>query len=216
VKAFEVSLPADQVQLQGALVIPDQASGIVVFVHGSGSSRLSPRNRAVARSLQASGLATLLFDLLVHDEAERDSLTAEYRFDIPLLARRLSCVLDWLSACRETSGLAIGLFGASTGAAAALIVAAARHEVHAVVSRGGRPDLADEALARVAAPTLLIVGARDREVIELNRRASDQMMCERKLVLVPKATHLFEETGALERVARLAADWFVPRLSAPR
>jgi dienelactone hydrolase len=207
-------IPVDNVQLNGDLVLPAGAQGLVVFAHGSGSSRLSPRNRFVAAVLQRVGLATLLFDLLTQAEEVEDEVTARLRFDIGLLAARLVRVTDWLKTQPDIGDLRVGYFGASTGAAAALIAAAERPEVAmAVVSRGGRPDLADEYLPRVKAPTLLIVGGNDREVIVLNRSAHERLTAERKLVVVPGATHLFEEGGALEEVARLARDWFVNYLT---
>lgn len=207
----EVAVPAaDDAVLQGTLAIPHAAIGLVIFAHGSGSSRFSPRNRYVARTLNQAHLATLLLDLLTPLEHEQDVITAEYRFDIPLLADRLGSAIDWAGRGTDTGVLPIGLFGASTGAAAALMAAAARPDaVKAAVSRGGRPDLAGAALERLRAPTLLVVGARDREVIELNRQAASQIgAAEHQLVIVPDATHLFEEPGTLEEVAFLAADWF--------
>ncbi len=210
----EIEIASDYVPLRGLIAAPEGAEGIVVFSHGSGSSRLSPRNQEVASTLRRAGLATLLFDLLTAEEHAHDSLTAEYRFNIPLLARRLVGAIDWLQTRTELSSLSIGLFGASTGAAAALCAAAERPgDIHAVVSRGGRPDLAREALRRVKAPTLLIVGELDVDVIRLNRSAAEHLACEHRLVIVPGATHLFEEPGALEQAAHLAADWFVPRLA---
>lgn len=203
--------------LGGTLAIPANATGIVVFAHGSGSSRFSPRNRNVARSLNGVGLATLLFDLLTAGESVRDAQTAEYRFDIPLLATRLTRALDWLLADPGTWDLPIGLFGASTGAAAALIAAATcPGKVRAVVSRGGRPDLAGQALEQVRAPTLLIVGGDDEPVIALNQQAARQLRCVHQLAIVPGATHLFEEAGALDEVTRLAADWFQHHVLAPQ
>jgi dienelactone hydrolase len=208
-----VSVPAGGVVLEGELVIPAGARGIVAFAHGSGSGRHSPRNRYVAQVLQSAGLATLLLDLLTPDEEAVDVRTAGLRFDIDLLADRVTRTIDWLSANADTRELRIGLFGASTGAAAALVAAARRPDlVRAVVSRGGRPDLAAEALAGVRAPTLLIVGGNDPEVLRLNRAAYARMTAERKLIVVPRATHLFEEPGTLEEVARLAADWFLVHL----
>jgi len=181
----------------------------VLFAHGSGSSRLSPRNRHVARVLNEAALATLLVDLLTPDEEAIDARTTHLRFDISLLAQRLIGATDWLSDHPDTRGLRVGYFGASTGAAAALVAAAVRAAaVGAVVSRGGRPDLAGRALALVRAPTLLIVGGRDAQVLELNREAFAQLTCEKRLEIVPGATHLFEEPGALDRVAFLARDWF--------
>jgi dienelactone hydrolase len=184
--------------------------GVVVFAHGSGSSRFSSRNRFVASVLEQAGLATLLMDLLTRDEEVVDQLTAHLRFDIELLAERLVAATDWLAEQDDTTDLPIGYFGASTGAAAALVAAAERPEVvRAIVSRGGRPDLAGPALSRVRAPTLLIVGSRDELVIELNRAALNELRGEKRLEIVPGATHLFEEPGTLEAVARLARDWFV-------
>jgi len=207
-------MDAGGMELEGDLTIPTGARGLVVFAHGSGSSRLSPRNQFVARELQQGNLATLLFDLLTSQEEEEDAITARLRFDIDLLGRRLVAVTDWLKQDSRSSALSIGYFGASTGAAAALIAAAARPSiVGAVVSRGGRPDLAPRALARVAAPTLLIVGGSDSVVLDLNRRALEQMRCEKRLEVVPGATHLFPEVGALEDVARLARDWFMAHLA---
>jgi putative phosphoribosyl transferase len=204
-----VRVAAGPVTLEGNLSLPERARGIVLFAHGSGSSRHSPRNRYVARVLNEAKLATLLVDLLTPDEEAVDLRTAHLRFDIGLLAGRLVGVTDWLTQYPDTRELRIGYFGASTGAAAAL-VAAAQHPdaVGAIVSRGGRPDLAGPALARVRAPTLLIVGGNDFEIIELNRRALDLLRCEKQLEIVPGATHLFEEPGALEEVARLAREWF--------
>jgi pimeloyl-ACP methyl ester carboxylesterase len=206
-KPRAVAIAADAVTLPGDLVLPSAARGLVLFAHGSGSSRLSPRNRYVAGVLNEDGLATLLFDLLT--PAEDTDRAA--RFDIPLLARRLVAACVWAQSQRELNGLPIGLFGASTGAAAALIAAAELGDsVRAVVSRGGRPDLAPpEALARVRAPTRLIVGEWDREVLALNRGAARHLRCEHDLVTVPGATHLFEEPGTLEQAAVAARDWFV-------
>ena len=203
------SIDADGATIVGEVTLPEQAVGVVAFAHGSGSSRHSPRNKSVAASLQEAGLATLLVDLLTSDEEEVDLRTRELRFDIALLARRLLAATEWLGRQPETTGLPLGYFGASTGAAAALI-AAARHgdRVRAVVSRGGRPDLAGDALPDVRAPTLLVVGGRDEVVLELNRQALAQLEGEKQLVVVPDATHLFEEPGALERVAALACAWF--------
>jgi pimeloyl-ACP methyl ester carboxylesterase len=190
--------------------VPDNAQGVVVFVHGSGSSRFSRRNRAVAERLLRARIATLLLDLLTEPEERTDAVTAEFRFDIALLAQRTTGVVDWLAARTETASLPMGLFGASTGAAAALIAAADRPRiVRAVVSRGGRPDLAEAALDRVVAPTLLIVGSLDEPVIELNRQALARLSGECELQIVPGATHLFEEPGALDEVARLAIAWFL-------
>ncbi|HEV8344920.1 MAG TPA: dienelactone hydrolase family protein [Vicinamibacterales bacterium] len=199
--------------LSGDLAVPEHARGFVMFAHGSGSSRFSPRNRYVADVLHQNDLATLLIDLLTPQEEAIDDVTGRIRFDIGLLANRLVALRDWAQTVAELRDLQVGLFGASTGGGAALVAAAERpHDFHAVVSRGGRPDLAGPALARVLAPTLLIVGERDETVIELNRRAMAQMRAEVRLEIVPSATHLFEEPGALEQVARLAADWFTSHL----
>jgi dienelactone hydrolase len=183
----------------------------VLFAHGSGSSRFSSRNRSVARALQQAGLGTLLMDLLSEAEDVAETMGAMRRFDVAMLADRLASAADWLESAPDLRNLRVGYFGASTGAAAALIAAAARPgRAHAVVSRGGRPDLASpDVLARVQAPTLLLVGSRDVEVVALNRQAYEHLRCERKLEIVPGATHLFEEPGALDRVAVLARDWFV-------
>jgi putative phosphoribosyl transferase len=197
------------IMLEGNLTLPEGAAGLVLFAHGSGSSRHSPRNRHVAAILNQSKLATLLVDLLTPEEEAIDVRTAHLRFDIGLLAERLIGATDWLTEYQDTRNLRIGYFGASTGAAAALVAAAERHyAVGAVVSRGGRPDLAGPALTRVRAPTLLIVGGNDFQVIELNRAAFEQLRCEKRFVIVPGATHLFEEPGALDEVAALARDWF--------
>jgi dienelactone hydrolase len=198
------------VVLEGNLAMPADALGVVLFAHGSGSSRHSPRNRAVARTLQIAGMATLLLDLLTAEEEEEDRYSGHLRFDIGLLAERLVGATDWLRQNAPTADLPIGYFGASTGAGAALVAAAHRPEtVAAVVSRGGRPDLADAALARVRAATLLIVGGLDFPVIDMNRKALNQLAAtEKQLVIVPGATHLFEEPGTLEDVARLATHWF--------
>ncbi|MBI2186075.1 MAG: dienelactone hydrolase family protein [Acidobacteria bacterium] len=197
-------------QIEADLEVPDTASGLVVFAHGSGSSRFSSRNRAVARSLQQRGLGTLLLDLLTREEESVDEYTREYRFDIDRLAMRVVMATDWLQQRSNLQKLPIGYFGASTGAAAALMAAAERPSlVRAVVSRGGRPDLAGAALPRVTVPTLLIVGERDEPVIELNEEAKRQMRSARvELTIVPRATHLFEEPGTLDEVQRLAGDWF--------
>jgi len=205
----EVKIPAGGAMIEGTLTIPKNARGIVLFVHGSGSSRHSPRNRFVARTLNNAGLATLLFDLLTAEEELTDVQTREHRFDIGLLAGRLGFATAWILQESAANGLRIGYFGSSTGGGAALVAAAARpDQVGAVVSRGGRPDLAGAALGSVRAPTLLIVGGRDDVVIDLNREAMAQMHCPVELKLVPGATHLFEEPGALEEVAQLASDWF--------
>jgi dienelactone hydrolase len=205
----EVSIPADSVLLEGELTIPDGAVGMVAFAHGSGSSRHSPRNLSVAEALNDDRLATLLFDLLEPREEELDRRTGELRFDIKLLGRRLVAALDWLAREPATKDLRAGCFGASTGAAAALVAAASRpSQVAAVVSRGGRPDLAGEVLASVSAPTLMIVGGNDRAVLELNEQAQRQMPAETVLEVVPGAGHLFTEQGALQRVDLLARTWF--------
>jgi putative phosphoribosyl transferase len=212
-RTFEVSVQAGGVHLSGDLRLPEAALGIVVFVHGSGSSRHSPRNRQVAAALERAGLATLLFDLLtVAEETDRANV-----FDIDLLTRRLLDVTFWVRSRADARDLRVGYFGASTGAAAALSAAAdPRAQVSAVVSRGGRPDLAGAALERVIAPTLLIVGGRDEAVLDLNRAAQARLRCENRLEIVPGSTHLFEEPGALERVAELAVAWFTTHLSATR
>jgi putative phosphoribosyl transferase len=207
-------IPSDSVRLEGELVIPEGSRGVVLFAHGSGSSRFSPRNRFVAAELQAGGLGTLLLDLLTPAEEAVDLRTRELRFDIGLLADRLVAAIAWLREGEATRDLPIGLFGASTGGGAALVAAArAPDDVGAVVSRGGRPDLAGDALPLVKAPTLLIVGAEDDVVVDLNRRAMARMTAPVQLVLVPGATHLFEEPGTLETVARLARDWFIRYLA---
>jgi dienelactone hydrolase len=207
--AMAVAVPMDGRSLPGDLRMPADPHGIVLFAHGSGSSRHSPRNQFVARALERRQLATLLIDLLTPDEEIVDERTAQYRFDIPMLAGRLGAIVDWLRRRKDTSSLPIGVFGASTGGGAALIAAAERpHEVAAVVSRGGRPDLAGMALGKVTAPTLLIVGGFDAPVIEMNRDAMKRMHGEVNLEIVPGATHLFEEPGTLERVADLAGAWF--------
>jgi putative phosphoribosyl transferase len=211
-----VGIPTGDVQLEGILSVPEDAKGLVVFVHGSGSSRHSPRNQYVAQTLQEGGLATLLFDLLTPEEEEIDLQTRHLRFDINLLARRTSGVLEWLALQPYDYGLRVGLFGSSTGAAAALIAAAELpHKVNAVVSRGGRPDLAGPSLPKVQAPTLLIVGGSDEAVIHLNKQALSQMQPgeDKKLIIVPGASHLFQEPGTLEYAARLATDWFQTHLS---
>jgi putative phosphoribosyl transferase len=209
IPVLDAVLPAD-------ITVPDAAVGLVLFAHGSGSSRLSPRNRAVTDQLNAAGLATVLADLLMPREAERDAVTAEARFDIDLLATRLTGIADWLLQHPATSGLRLGLFGASTGAAAALRTAADRQTtVRAVVSRGGRPDLANEVLPRVRQPVLLIVGERDEHVLTLNRTTLELLAGPSRLEIVPGATHLFEEPGAMERVAELASNWFRQYLVEP-
>lgn len=220
-EVVKVSSPAEvmkgdltpDVELEGELIIPDNAIGLVLFAHGSGSSRMSPRNRQVAETLQQAGLATLLADLLTEQEAEEERETRHLRFDIALLAQRLGNIMDWTTQQMNVKDLPLGLFGASTGAAAALVAAAAKPDlVTAVVSRGGRPDLAGASLPNVQAPTLLIVGGADTEVIELNRQAQQQITVECDLEIIPGATHLFEEPGALDQVAELARDWFTSHL----
>jgi len=209
-----VSIPVDDMTLEGDLWVPTGAEGIVVFAHGSGSSRHSPRNQYVARALEEAGLATLLLDLLTEDEERTESSKGFLRFDIELLAARLMSTTDWLRQDARTRGLGIGYFGASTGAAAALVAAVARGtDIQAVVSRGGRPDLATSALSRVQAPVLLIVGGDDTVTLDLNRKALQELAVEKRLEIVPGASHLFEEPGTLERVADLARDWFVDHLS---
>jgi len=208
-----ISVPAGQVRLEGNLIIPEDATGIVVFAHGSGSSRHSIRNRFVAGELGEGNLATLLFDLLSPEEESIDIRTTHLRFDIALLAQRLIFAVDWIAENEETSHLRVGLFGSSTGAGAALVAAAQRRDlVGAVVSRGGRPDLAGSALNEVEAPTLFIVGQNDTQVIELNHQAMAQLHCEKKMEIIPRASHLFEEPGALEDVAQLAREWFEKHL----
>lgn len=216
VQSAEVTVQAGKVALEGTLSVPDHAQGIVVFAHGSGSSRFSSRNRYVARVLNEGGLATLLFDLLTAQEHEIDVITRELRFAIELLSERMIATLDWLAGEAAVAGLSVGLFGASTGAAAALFAAAARPgRVAAVVSRGGRPDLAMPALPRVRAPTLLIVGSLDLAVIEMNRAAQNAIEAPCRMAIVEGATHLFEEPGTLEQVAVLARDWFLEQRTAP-
>jgi dienelactone hydrolase len=208
-----VTVRAGNAALDGTLATPADAYGLVVFAHGSGSSRHSPRNRYVAGRLNERGLATLLLDLLTPEEDLEDRQTRAHRFDVSLLAGRLGCAVTAAASQPATQKLPIGLFGASTGAAAALVAAAQRpDDVRTVVSRGGRPDLAGEALQDVRSATLLIVGARDVAVVDMNRRAMERLRCEKRLKIVPDATHLFEEPGALEAVADLAADWFARRL----
>lgn len=211
-----VSIDTGDAVNEGELIVPTGAKGLILFAHGSGSSRHSPRNRAVAEALRAEGLATLLFDLLTEPEARSDENTGALRFDIALLARRLIGATNWAANQPGTGKLGLGLFGASTGAAAALIAAAELPGlVGAVVSRGGRPDLAGDALLRVKSPTLLIVGGHDGEVLDLNRVALRQLHCRKELLIVPGATHLFEEPGTLAEVARSAARWFITHLHAP-
>ncbi len=209
----EVQIQVGREILPGNLTIPENAVALVLFAHGSGSSRHSPRNQFVARTLNGAGLATLLFDLLTPEEEATDMRTREHRFNIGLLADRLVHATRWAKRQEQTRDLQVGYFGSSTGGAAALVAAAViPQDAGAVVSRGGRPDLAGDALPKVQAPTLLIVGGNDDIVIELNEMARDRMRCEVKLEIVPGATHLFEESGALEKVAKLAADWFVDYL----
>ncbi len=209
----ELSIPIEEAQLEGILTGPSSPRGLVLFAHGSGSSRLSPRNSQVAAMLHHFGLATLLFDLLTRDEELYDQETAELRFDIQLLAGRLVAVTDWASSAPVTRDLPVGYFGSSTGAAAALVAAARRPgEVRAVVCRGGRPELAWDSLPEVHAPTLLIVGGEDQAVLELNQRAYRHLQAPKQLVVVPGATHLFEEPGALDQVSRLAGQWFREQL----
>ena len=209
----EVQIPVGHRNLSGNLTRPDYSTALVLFVHGSGSSRHSPRNQFVARTLNNAGLSTLLFDLLTPEEEATDLRTREHRFNISLLAKRLVHATKWAKQQEQTRDLVIGYFGSSTGGGAALVAAAEiPHAVGAVVSRGGRPDLAGDALGKVKTPTLLIVGGNDDVVIELNEKARDRMHCEVKLEIVPGATHLFEEPGALEKVAKLASNWFVDHI----
>lgn len=208
--AMPVHIALEEAALHGDLRIPDHPIGLVIFVHGSGSSRFSPRNRQVATHLNTHRLATLLLDLLTEEEQKVDARTMQFRFDIPVLAARSTLVANWAEKQPKLHGLPIGLFGASTGAAAALITAAALgSKISAVVSRGGRPDLAAERLREVKSPTLLIVGGEDHTVLELNQKAINRMQCVTRLHVVPDATHLFEESGALEEVEKVAAAWFV-------
>lgn len=205
----ELKIPVQNAEVEGNLTVPSSAKGIVLFAHGSGSSRFSPRNQHVAKEFNKANIATLLFDLLTPQEEEEDMITAAYRFNIDLLAERLIDVTQWLKKDAQTSSYVLGYFGASTGAAAALIAAAKLpNEAVAVVSRGGRPDLAGGYLSSVRAPTLLLVGGWDTEVIQLNRQAQSQMTNINKLEIIPEATHLFEEPGKLEEVARLSTEWF--------
>lgn len=205
-----IVIPVGTLHIEADLYVPDAARGLVIFAHGSGSSRFSPRNRKVAASLHAKGLGTLLLDLLTRQEDAIDGRTAQYRFDIERLGARVVLATDWIQRRDDLRGLAVGFFGASTGAAAALVAAAERPAVaRAVVSRGGRPDLAGVALPRVKAPTLLIVGGADEPVIELNQEAMRKMTGPVELQIIPGASHLFEEPGALERVEQLASDWFM-------
>jgi dienelactone hydrolase len=214
--ARSVEIPVGGIVLNGDLTVPAEASGIVVFAHGAGSSRFSPRNRQVAAALNESGLATLLLDLLTEEEEATDARTGHLRFNVGFLARRVITAIEWVDTDEQTAPLPLGLFGASTGAAAALIAAAVRPDrVRAIVSRGGRPDLAGDALHHVKAPTLLIVGGADRGVLHLNEQALAALGGRGKLEVIPGATHLFEEPGALERVAELARDWFLRYLGEP-
>ena len=210
----DVQIQIERAVLSGSLTIPENAIALVLFAHGSGSSRHSPRNQFVAHTINDAGLGTLLFDLLTQDEEATDTWTREHRFNIGLLGQRLVHATKWAKQQEETRDLRIGYFGSSTGAAAALVAATElQQDIGAVVSRGGRPDLAGDALPKVEAPTLLIVGGNDDIVIELNEMARDQMKCEVKLEIVPGASHLFEEPGALEKVAKLASDWFVSHIA---
>jgi len=207
---IQVEIPVDNIMLVGELTLPKNPKGIVLFAHGSGSSRHSSRNKYVAQVLQQAGIATLLFDLLTEHEEALDRFTGHLRFDIPLLAERLRLATDWIKNQGSINQLKIGYFGASTGGGAALMAAAeSKTIISAVVLRGGRPDLAGSSLPKVTAPTLLIVGGCDPHVIELNRSALGHLFCEKKLEIVPDASHLFEEPGKLEQVARLANDWFI-------
>ena len=210
----ELEIPVGDLRLAGSLAVPESASGIVVFAHGSGSDRKSPRNAMVARELEDAAFATILVDLLTPPEAQADARTGHLRFDIDLLAERVGAVTDWLATAPETARLDVGYFGASTGAAAALKAAATRTDrVKAIVSRGGRPDLAMDCLPKVRAATLLIVGEQDVPVLPLNREAYEALKTEKELSIVPGAGHLFEEPGALESVARLARKWFERHLA---
>ena len=209
----DVQIPAGRAVLSGNLTVPEDAASLVLFAHGSGSSRHSPRNQFVARTINRAGLGTLLFDLLTPEEEALDIYTRGHRFNIGLLAERLVHATKWARRQDQTRDLRIGYFGSSTGGAAALVAAAELpRDVGAVVSRGGRPDLAGDALPKVHAPTLLVVGGHDDIVIELNEMARDQMRCEVNLEIIPGATHLFEEPGALEKVAKLASDWFAKHI----
>jgi putative phosphoribosyl transferase len=210
----EISVTIGQATIKGNLTVPHNARGIVLFAHGSGSGRFSPRNQYVAKEFNKSRTGTLLFDLLTSAEEEEDLITAEYRFNIPLLADRLVGASEWLKKSSITQRLKLAYFGASTGAAAALIAAAKLpNDIMTVVSRGGRPDLAEQYLPKVKAPTLLLVGGYDVEVIELNKQAMAKMTAEKKLVIIPGATHLFEEPGKLEEVARISTEWFLNYLN---
>jgi predicted alpha/beta-hydrolase family hydrolase len=212
-REHRIRIPIEHAHLEGELIIPPGARGIVLFAHGSGSSRHSPRNQFVARVIREAGCGTLLFDLLTREEETEDTVTGRLRFDIGLLARRLIGATQWLAGQAAAGHLGTGYFGSSTGAAAALVAAAELGAgIGAVVSRGGRPDLAGSALMRVQSPTLLIVGGCDDVVIQLNEKAFSRLRCEKELRIVPRATHLFEEPGTLEEVAHLAADWFCRHL----
>lgn len=213
----EVEIPIGRAKLGGTLTVPQQVTGIVIFAHGSGSSRFSPRNRHVAEHLQKEGLATLLFDLLTTEEEQKDLSTSQYRFDCAFLAQRLVSATEWLKNNQELENVAWGYFGASTGAAAALMAAVEQPAViKAVVSRGGRPDLAAAMLSRARAPTLLIVGGEDRQVLGLNKEVLERLDCPKALEIVGGASHLFEEPGALDQVARLAGEWFKKYLRVPK
>lgn len=210
---IKIPLEKDDVRLEGNLYIPENAQGLVLFAHGSGSSRFSPRNRYVAQYLNKGAYATLLFDLLTRSEESTDLITANLRFDIDMLSRRLLGVTEWIARNPDTGNFPIGYFGASTGAAAALVASTDFYDVKAIVSRGGRPDMAGPKLKKVNAPTLLIVGGEDYVVIDLNRRALEELRTPaKKIEIVPGATHLFEEVGALDEVSRLAVDWFIQYL----
>ena len=209
----DVQIPVQGVMLHGELFLPPRSLGVVVFAHGSGSSRFSPRNQAVAKTIRGAGIGTLLFDLLTREEESIDTYTRQLRFDISLLSERLIATVNWLRAQNITGSSPVGLFGASTGGSAALVAAARLgSRISAVVSRGGRPDLAGDSLPFVISPTLLILGGLDDMVIELNRKAISKMKCEVEMKIIPGATHLFEEPGALGFVARLATEWFVKYL----
>ena len=209
----EMTIRVKDVSLSGELNVPQKALGLVLFAHGSGSSRHSPRNQSVARVLREAGVGTLLFDLLTVEEEQAEAYTRHLRFDIPFLAERLVAATRWVLDEATTSNLNLGYFGASTGAAAALVAAANLDEaIRAVVSRGGRPDLAGDALEGVNAPTLLIVGAQDTQVLAMNEEAHDRLRCQKALRIIPGATHLFEEPGTLEQVAQMASEWFAEHL----
>jgi len=208
----EISIPVAKGSINGTLTMPLEARAVVIFAHGSGSSRFSPRNESVAADLQRANLGTLLMDLLTQAEESVDLYTREHRFDIALLAGRVALATDWIADQAEFATLPIGYFGASTGAAAALVAAAEKPRVAAIVSRGGRPDLAGDSLAHVTAPTLLIVGGKDTEVLELNRQAAQQLRCENRIEIVHGAAHLFEEPGTLAQAAQLAREWFLSHL----